>query len=256
MHRPTGAGEPAIRRRWRGLAAALAPALSVSLALVALFNWRFWSETSAAVGFASVADVLCAYSADTYGVRIHREMVRNLFATDQREVLALLSPRLALYLAGLGLIPALLVWRSNPRSAGFGRQLRALFILGASVLCAVLVCGFFSRYAEFAREHRDLRCLISPGNAIVGAIQYARASVPHTAGEVVMDDLGPSARLAHAAGTRSLLMFLVVGETARGQDFKLGGYERATKPQLAAMDVRNAVFRPKLDMLAPCRAPS
>ncbi len=140
----------------------LTPALVVSTALIAIYNWRFWSETSAAMWSGSGADTVffaslfvvlvilhaivllllpgrrafqlvvsalliiaavSAYSADTYGVRIDREMIRNLFETDQREVLALLSPRLGFYLLALGLVPAVLVWRLAERRVGLRRQL-------------------------------------------------------------------------------------------------------------------------------------
>ncbi len=255
-------------------ASPITPALAISIALVALYNGRFWSEMIAAMFSGSAGDTfflaslfallvflhtiflllipgkrafqlivsvlfvvaaLSSYSADTYGVRIDREMVHNLIETDHREVRALLSPRLALYLLGLGIIPALLVWRLNPQRVGVGRQLRsrALFIVGALALSAVMVFGSFSRYAEFAREHRSLRYLLSPASAVAGTVGYIRDRLPEEGDAGIMEVAGPSTRLAHAASDKPLLMFLVIGETARSRDFQLGGYARETNPELA-----------------------
>jgi lipid A ethanolaminephosphotransferase len=249
--------------------------LAVALAFIALFNWRFWHETIAVFWTGSVTDALflaslgilllffyaallslipsgratrvvamllflvgsvAAYSSDTLGILIDKEMIRNLVETDRREATALLNLRFLAYFLVLGVLPAVLTWRTRIASPGRRKELlhRAMFLVGGTVVSGLLVLAFASQYSSFAREHKSLRYLLVPGAAVQGAFQFARNSMPTTQDNAVADTDGIPHRLP--ASAKPILMFLVIGETARHQDFQLGGYERATNPELSRID--------------------
>jgi lipid A ethanolaminephosphotransferase len=181
---------------------------------------------------------LAAYSADTYGVAIDKDMVRNLFETDRREVGALLNFRFLLYCGLLGLLPSLLVWRMEARPIGVSRHVfeRLGFLLVGAGLSVAMMFALFSDYSSFLHEHKNLRHLLNPGAAIDGALRYARSNIADKDMGVLADEDGTDVRLPRQAGTKPLLVFLVVGETARAKNFQLGGYERATNPELSRLD--------------------
>src|SRR5262249_33710217 len=117
----------------------------------------------------------------------------------------------------------------------FARQLRqrALFIGGALVVCAAAVFAFSANYAVFFREHKSIRYTLSPSAPVSSMLEYAaEAGRRHReANRPLLNPAGDSQRVG-APGARPLVVFLVVGETARAADFQLGGYERATNPEL------------------------
>jgi lipid A ethanolaminephosphotransferase len=256
-------------------ASSLSFSLAVALAFIGLFNWRFWHETIAVFWTGSLTDALflaslsilllffytallslipsrraarivamllflvgsvAAYSADTLGIFIDKEMIRNLVETDRREATALFNLRFFAYFLMLGVLPAVLTWQTRIASPGRRKDVlyRAMFIIGGSILSGLLVLLFASQYSSFAREHKSLRYLLVPGAAVQSTIQFVRSVLPTTQDNRVADTDGTPHRFS--AGDKPILMFLVVGETARHQNFQLGGYERATNPELSRIE--------------------
>jgi lipid A ethanolaminephosphotransferase len=159
-------------------------ALLVSLALVAFYNWRFWTETVAAAHPAAIEDFLflaslavilflahaallllmpgrrslriaaaglfliaavAAFFVDSYDVVIDKEMIRNIFETDRREASAFLIPRFGLYLTLLGVIPAIIVLRAPLVAPSLSHRLTQRL-------------GFFEHRLE-ARQGRGVLCV-------------------------------------------------------------------------------------------------
>lgn len=191
---------------------------------------------------------MAAYCADMYGVVIDHEMVRNLAETDRREALPLLSWRLAFYVIGLGMVPVLLVARSRLKPIDLRKDLRQrLALAGITLITACMVFfGFTTPLRAFAKDHKDLHYLLVPGAAVQAGVSFlhagtsaavSRISGPQQDKGTVPDaDRDAPQRLAWPEGTKPLLVFFVIGETARHQNFQLGGYGRPTNPELSAID--------------------
>ncbi|HJV82054.1 phosphoethanolamine--lipid A transferase [Noviherbaspirillum sp.] len=252
-------------------------ALAISTIFLVFHNFRFWREAGAALWDGTLSDSLfmaslflfllflhtaflllipgrrllqatttilfivaaaASYSADAYGVFIDKDMIRNLFETDQREAGALLNLRFAAYVFVLGVLPSLLLWRVRVQKIGLKRQLvqRSLFFIAGLTLSGLMLFAFSANYSSFVREHKNLRYLLSPGAAVQGTIQYARSMIPNAESNSFADTRGVTTRFTKTAHNKPLLMFLVVGETARGLNFQLGGYDRPTNPELAKVD--------------------
>ncbi|MEP7313369.1 MAG: sulfatase-like hydrolase/transferase, partial [Pseudomonadota bacterium] len=156
-----------------------------------------------------------------------------VFQTDPAEVRDLINARL-LGRTALGLVFAVLVWRVRLPVPGLRRQLmqRGLFIVGGLVVVALTAFATSAAYAVFLREHKPIRSFVNPASILWSAgAELAHTDV--TAGPLVFPG-GPTTRVL-APGTRPLLVFLVVGETARAANFQLGGYARHTNPRLQAV---------------------
>jgi len=205
-----------------------------ALVLLLVSGTRAW-KVVAVCGFAIAA--LASYSADTYGVFIDKDMVRNLFETDAREAGALLNMRFFAYLMLLGVLPSFLVLRARIAPLGWKKHTlqSVLFLLAGTGLSVLLIFVFSAHYSSFVREHKPLRYLLSPGAAIQGSVQYARSIIPEANAHELADKTGATTRPVAQAGGKPLLMFLVVGETARAQNFQLNGYARPTNPELKGM---------------------
>lgn len=252
-------------------------ALCTALLWLALYNRRFWGDAISVIGPRSWGDALfvasmfivlwlsyagalllapgnralkalagagfllaavAAYFADAYGISIDRDIVRNVVETDAREVWGLLNPRFAAYVLLLGVLPAALVWRVHLATIGLGRQVlqRAALWTGTVLFALAAFALFNAHYVSFLREHKSVRYLIVPANAVYATASYA-SHAWRAAGETpIADPDAPVRRLAVSPG-KPLLVFVVVGETARADNFQLGGYGRETNPELAKRGV-------------------
>jgi len=185
-----------------------------------------------------VAAALVAYFSDSYGVYINKDMMLNIVETDASEVAGLISPKLFGYLFCLGVLPALAVWGVVVAETRWQQTLRRRGAFAVVGLLVVAVCiGLNSAsYLALFGTHKALRFLVNPGAIVYETGFYvSRAASRAAGGGPLMVVAEPDAHRVIPPGSRPLVMFLVIGETARAASFQLGGYERATNPQLAKL---------------------
>jgi lipid A ethanolaminephosphotransferase len=253
--------------------------LAVSAALLLFYNLQFWRESLRAVGGAAAGSVsfllalgtilitlhalilhalpgrrtapvvaaaffmvaaIIAYFGNTYGAYFDAAMMRNIFDSDRAEMRDLLKGQFFAHLALWGVLPASIAARVLlPAQTWAARWRRgaAIWAVGLA-LVAVLALAFSAHLASFLREHKPLRYLINPANVIYGAAHYAWRSAEGV--RAFEDTEGRVMPVAGARGAKPLLVFLVIGETARAANFELDGYARHTNPRLRRMD--NVLF--------------
>lgn len=166
-----------------------------------------------------------------YGVYLDPDMLRNVLHTDSKESSELLSARLLIPIAW-SLLPIVLLWRIRLRRRSWPRALgvRGLFLLAMALVAA---CGVMLSSQDFStlfRSHREVRYLVTPANYVVSLSKVLLSSPPGAKKAPL--PVGLDARQARATGKPRLLL-LVVGETARAQNWGLNGYARQTTPELA-----------------------
>jgi len=179
---------------------------------------------------------LTTYFMDNYNVVIDHTMIRNIIETNVNEASDLFSFKLLGYVALLGIVPSVLVWKSRVSILPWRRAI--LIKARDGVIATVVVLGLvllFSRfYASFFREHKPLRYYTNPTYLIYSAGKYVHknfASKPKT-----VKALGTDAHIPPTDVTRELII-LVIGESARADHFSLNGYHRPTTPRLQQDDV-------------------
>jgi lipid A ethanolaminephosphotransferase len=182
-----------------------------------------------------------AYYMDHYAIYFDAAMLRNVLATNYKEASELLGWDMGLHVLALGVVPAALIWWPQVKRRPMARAL-AVRLAWIGVAVAVGVGSLLLVFADFAslmRNQKEARYLITPGNLVAAMARNAwgRAKRPGVAKLPVAADarLGP----AWKARSRPALFVLVVGETARSQNFSLNGYDRITNPQLARRDIIN-----------------
>lgn len=175
-----------------------------------------------------------AWFINEYGIVIDRAIIQSIFETDPHEAGELLNWRLAAFVLLTGGLPALLVARTQVAYQGGLRGLARRLGASAAALAgaALLLVLLFKTLAPVVREHRELRYLLTPTNAVQALNGYLRkrwsAPVPL---QPIGRDAAKGARWAGQA--RRTVTVIVVGETARAASFSLDGYRRDTNPRLA-----------------------
>lgn len=175
---------------------------------------------------------LASHYMSAYGVYLDADMLRNVLHTDRRESAELMTSQLLLPI--LLTLPALAVlWRVQLRRRARARAvgLRLLFLL-AMVATAAAGAWFSSQdLSSLIRSHREVRYLVTPANYVIalGKVMIASPPGPKRASLPV----GLDATRAPRKPGKPRLLVLVIGETARAQNWGLNGYARQTTPELA-----------------------
>jgi lipid A ethanolaminephosphotransferase len=209
-------------------------------AILSLFAWR--RVLKPAVIVLLFTSAMAAYFMWTFRIVIDSSMATNTLQTDWHEVRGLLTPRLALVVLAGGVLPAWLVWRLPVAHRPWKQQTlrNAGGVVAGVVLMVAFILVSFQLLASTMRNHKELRYLLNPLNAMYAVGQTAFGGTRRTGPPI---PIGQDARLAATAGAPPRLLMLVVGETGRSGNFGLNGYPRDTTPELAraqAVSFRNA----------------
>lgn len=179
-----------------------------------------------------------AYFMNQYGVLIDIGMLRNTVETNITEVRDLLSLKLLVYIVLLGMVPTLILYKTPVAFRSLPRELlRKLWVALASLILLAAVAMFnYQGLASLFRNHHELRLMVVPSNYIGASVNYVREKVGGATQS--FRKIGEDATLspAWAAHPRKSLTVLVVGESARAENFGLLGYSRDTTPQLSKED--------------------
>lgn len=203
-------------------------------ALLSLLAWRHSIKPVLAALLLIAAPL--AHFMGSYGIVMDADMLRNVVQTDVREVRDLLGlPLLASLLLLAGLPLAWLLRR--PLEAAHPWRRAGLNLLGCAAglaLTLLLAAASFADLASTMRNHKSLRYMINPLNAVYALGRSAYGTNTGMPGPVA--PLGQDASWQQRGGKPPLLL-LMVGETARADNFSLNGYGRATNPLLARHEV-------------------
>ncbi|BAN48940.1 phosphoethanolamine transferase [Metapseudomonas resinovorans] len=203
------------------------------LALVS-FRWLF-KPVLIALFLASSG---VAYFMSQYGVLVDANMLRNVAETDVNEVRDLLSVKMALFILILGVLPSWLLWKLPVRRQPLRRELlgKLGLALGSMVVLAGVALLNYQGLASLFRNHHELRLLVVPSNYLHASYGYLREQL--VVAKEPLRQIGTDARKAPAwqAHQRKSLTVLVIGESARAENFGVLGYGRDTTPLLKGQE--------------------
>ncbi|MEO8313168.1 MAG: phosphoethanolamine--lipid A transferase [Pseudomonadota bacterium] len=185
-----------------------------------------------------VAAAAASYFIRTYSVVLDPTMLQNVIQTDAREAKDLITGSFIVNTLVASLVPVVGLWwvridqRTWMRAFGF-----RLACIALSLVVAVISIMAVSRdLTSLLRNQRELRYLITPGNVLIGLARNAVGTVRVAAGP--RKAIGTDARIRGGTEMRKpRLIVLVLGETARAENFSLLGYSRETNPELAKLNV-------------------
>ena len=176
---------------------------------------------------------------DTFGTIIDTDMIRNAAETTGSEAGHLLTAGFLTHMLIFGIVPSLLIVFVRIKHRPFFEKFKHNLVL---VLCLLAVFTSVSianvrTFTAAIRQHRDLAATVNPVAPIVSAVRYAVATGADK--NVAVQPLGTDARVAAPMlSGKPRVTIIVAGETARAENFSLGGYSRDTNPLLARQDIQ------------------
>jgi len=220
--------------------------LSFFVFLVALFNILLtlvgikYLQKPVAI-FIVLSAALTAHFMNSYGVVIDQSMIQNAVETDPAEVGDLLSGKMLAYVLCLGLLPALWLARTEIRYRRIPGELkvRTAAILFSVTMIGLIAIGFYKDYSSLFRNHRQIRHLIVPSNYLYYGVRYLAGT--YDPQKIRIEPVGMDASLdpIWQQQDRKVVTVMVVGETARADNFSMDGYGRNTNPELSRETVLN-----------------
>lgn len=163
------------------------------------------------------------YFVNSYEVLLTRDVMGNLFNTRVSEAAGFISVDMFLYIIFLGVVPAVYVlcrrvnygsWRSLGRS------------VGASLLSIILLAVVnINNVLWIDRHATKIGALIMPWSYIANTARHFHKQKMLNREEIQLPD-------AVFSTEEPSLVVLVIGESARSDNFSLYGYERETNPLL------------------------
>ncbi|VVO59146.1 Phosphoethanolamine transferase EptA [Pseudomonas fluorescens] len=175
-----------------------------------------------------------AYFMSQYGVMIDAGMFRNFAETNATEVRDLLSLKLFAYILLLGVLPSLLLWKMPVNYRRWHRELFSKVIVSvasAAVMGGVALANYQGLSSLF-RNHHEIRLMLVPSNYIGASVGYLREQVVSAQQPFVKIGEDAQRNAAVKLQPRKSLTVLVVGESARAENFGILGYDRDTTPKL------------------------
>ena len=187
-----------------------------------------------------LASAAANYFMHSFGTVIDTNMIENVFESNAQETGALMSRNYVIWMLLMGILPAALVCsvRISSRQRWWWNLLQRLAgALGAVLIILLMAVLFYKDYASLIRNNKGLVKMITPANIVSGTGHYVDQR--YLQGSQALIKIGEDAKKGPliAAEQKKTLVVLVVGETARAENFSLGGYPRDTNPQLEKQQV-------------------
>lgn len=175
-----------------------------------------------------------AYFMAQYGVLIDAGMLRNFAETNATEVRDLLSLKLFVYIGLLGVLPCWLLFKTPINYRRWPKELLSKLLVGvasAAVIGMVALVNYQGLSSLF-RNHHELRLMVVPSNYIGASLGYLREQIASAKQPFITLGEDASRNPAWQTHGRKSLTVLVVGESARAENFGILGYNRDTTPTL------------------------
>ncbi|WPN76147.1 MULTISPECIES: phosphoethanolamine transferase [Pseudomonas] len=175
-----------------------------------------------------------AYFMSQYGVMIDAGMLRNFAETNATEVRDLLSLKLFAYILLLGVLPSWLLWKVPVNYRRWHRELISKVIVGVASVAVIggVALANYQGLSSLFRNHHEIRLMLVPSNYIGASAGYLREQVVSARQPFIKigedAERNPDVKLQ----PRKSLTVLVVGESARAENFGILGYDRDTTPTL------------------------
>lgn len=167
------------------------------------------------------------YFINTYGVFIDRTMIGNVFNTNYDEASSFFSMSLILYIVILGILPSYFIYKSKHIKVAF----KPFIIKITSVLFILLTISYINspNWLWIDKNSKQLGSLVMPWSYVVNTVRYYQKEAKKRRKQKLL----PDAKIAD--NTKSVFV-LVIGESARSENFSLYGYDKNTNPLLSQIE--------------------
>ena len=171
-----------------------------------------------------ILSALSVYFVNTYGVIIDESMIGNVFNTDQNEAGSFFSFKMVLYVLLFGILPGIYIIKATIRKD----PVRKFFIKSGLVLLFALIMAFVNaaNWLWIDKNSKSLGGLAMPWSYSVNTALFFIHDAQKNKKEILLPD-------AAFKDHRKAVVVLVIGESARSENFSLYGYQKNTNPLLS-----------------------
>ena len=181
------------------------------------------------IAFSFIADAISLYFINTYEVLITDMMMGNVFNTRFSEASGFFSLSALLYVLLLGVPPCIFLFARRTSYSTFKSFAKNI---GTSLLIiALVVLANMRNTLWIDNNSTQLGSLLMPWSYTVNTIRYHNKIKKRNQKEILLPD-------ATFTNDSKDVCVLIIGESARRQNFSLYGYERCTNPLLAGDSVK------------------
>ena len=172
-------------------------------------------------------NAIAVYFINTYNVIIDKTMIGNVLNTNFDESTSFLSFGFVLYLVLLGIIPSILIIKTKIIKEGYKKTLKHI------VLTFIFIAGLAyvnsSNWLWIDKNSKALGGLAMPWSYVVNLNRLYCHKSQENQEQILLPD-------ATLKDDEKSVVVLVIGESARSQNFSLYGYEKETNPLLTKMN--------------------
>lgn len=171
-----------------------------------------------------VINAIAVYFINTYGVLIDKTMIGNILNTNVAESSSFFSVKLVIYLILFGVLPSIYIIKVKIINDTWKRfaitsSLTLLFIL-------VLVFANASNWLWIDKNAKTLGALPMPWSYTANTYLFYKDKFKSSEKEILLPD-------ATIKDHQKSVVVLVIGESARSENFSLYGYKKNTNPLLS-----------------------
>ena len=174
-----------------------------------------------------ICNAACFYFICTYNVLIDRDMMGNFYNTQFSEASSFLSWKMVIYIIFLGVLPGALLLMKKIQ---YGSAKRLGANVGIALASILLIVGCnMKNFTWIDKQAPVLGSKLMPWSYIINSFRYRSYWKKINQKETILPD-------ASFDESRDVVV-LIIGESARSQNFSLYGYERETNPLMKADSV-------------------
>lgn len=177
-----------------------------------------------------VANASALYFMQSYQIELDLTMITNIFGTNTGQASELWHWMLGVYVLGLGVVPAALIFAARPRCpARIWRLLSGFAIFGTLLVWLFATAHTWLWYDQHATR---MGARILPWSYIVNTGRFFNKQASANRVQILLPDA-----TFLADPVQKEIVVLVLGEAARAASFGIYGYDRDTNPFTAQTDL-------------------
>ena len=171
-----------------------------------------------------IINAIAVYFINTYSVIIDESMIGNVLNTNYQESSSFFSIKLVLYIILLGVLPAIYIIKVKIINVTFKRFAITFSLTLLFILTVVFISS--SSWLWIDKNSKTLGGLAMPWSYTVNISLFYIHKHKKNEKEILLPD-------ATIKDSRKSVVVLVIGESARSQNFSLYGYNKNTNPLLS-----------------------
>ena len=199
--------------------------LHIFIFYIILFISRFLGKFLLVLFF--IINAIAVYFINTYSVIIDETMIGNILNTNYEESSSFFSLSLVLYVVILGILPSIYIVKTKIIKVKFTK-----FLLHTVLNLVFLVLFIYlnsSRWLWIDKNSKVLGGLSMPWSYVVNTSGFYVHKSQQNKEQILLPD-------AVIKDNKKSISVLVIGESARSQNFSLYGYEKNTNPLLSKIN--------------------